>query len=260
MKTLSSYQSRRPQRRVASTILVAFFAVIALSGVVFTSARAAAVYTSIAESGTAGYLSLSVAKSTPLWATLEPGQSMHWLIRASLADASTGSLAIEIRGTGDLVSSDGLTGQVQTCSGDIDPETLACAEELAAAIGPVALRDLPANGDRIQLAELHQDVPRDLLVTLTLPDDNPNFADQPVNDGPATAQVGLGVHVAGAQLPVTSPPRDTELPYEPPTEGLAVTGADLLPLGLLSVGLAGLGVVLALRIRARTREQYNEAA
>lgn len=230
--------------RVLSTVLVVVFAAVTGFGVVLAGSRASAVFTEISETGTPGYLTLSRDTATPLWATLEPGQSMHWLIQASLHDASSGQLAIELRGSGELIETGGLTGGVDACAGHFDLTTLTCTGTLSSAVSPVALRDLPQAGGRVQLASIKQGEPRELLVTIALPSEAVIATDSTVD-----ARIGLGVHAAGdVPTSVTPiPPKHTTPPVSP---RLSVTGADLLPLGLLAAGLMGVGGALALRRRA----------
>lgn len=225
-----------------STAVVAVFAVIVAAGVALAGSRASAVFVEITETGNPGFLTLAHDDATPLWATLEPGDSVTWLVRASLHEAESGRLSIELRGSGELVELAGLTGSVDACAGTFDPASLACEGTLTSAVAPVALRDLPKFGGQVQLADISQLDPRELLVTLTLPPDAA-LPDAETH----TARVGLGVHASGAQAPPITP-----LPEgRPGTPGLAVTGADAFALSVLSVGLIGLGGALILRRRSR---------
>lgn len=226
--------------RAFSSVLVIVFAAVAVFGVTLTASRASAVFTKIAETGTPGYITLSRDTATPLWATLEPGQSTHWRIRASLESATSGSLAIELRGNGDLIEKSGLTGSVDACAGALDLASLQCSGVATSAVPTVALRDLPSVGDRVQLADIEQGAPREFLVTLTLP------ADAVIAEGALqTARVGLGVHASGGTATPSTP-----TPTKPAAPQLTLTGADLLPLGVLAVGLVGLGTALSARRRA----------
>ncbi|MHA3684120.1 hypothetical protein ACXR2W_11470 [Leucobacter sp. HY1908] len=230
----------RSRSRAVSSVLVIVFAAVAGLGLTLTASRASAVFTEITETGTPGYITLSRDTATPLWATLEPGQSTHWRIRASLESATSGSLAIELRGSGDLIDDAGLTGSVDACAGAFDLASLQCSGVATSAVSTVALRDLPTVGDRIQLADIEQGAPREFLVTLTLP------ADAVIAEGASqTARVGLGVHASGDTVSPTTP-----TPAKPAAPQLTLTGADLLPLGVLAVGLVGLGAALVMRRRA----------
>lgn len=231
--------SRSRARSAALTLSLTVFIAVTVLGLSLAASRASAVFAEITETGAPGYLVLSHDTATPLWSTLEPGQSSHWLIRASLNDAATGHLAIELRGTGELVRQGGLVGGVEACDGVFQLSTLTCNGDSTTAVAPVALRDLPQTNGIVQLADLHEAAPRDLLVTLRLP------ASTEIADGTTqTARIGLGVHASGDSIPSVTPITPTE---QPP--GLVVTGADALPLALIAAGLVGLGVTLAARRR-----------
>lgn len=234
----------RLRSRVLSTALVVVFAAVTGMGVTLAASRASAVFTDITETGTPGYLALARDTATPLWSTLEPGQSAHWLIRASLNGAATGELAIELRGSGELIDQGGLTGSVDACTGSYNLETLTCSGLLTPAVASTPLRDLSSAGQVVKLANIEQASPRELLVTVTLPTEA-----QLAAGTTQTARIGLGVHASGNEPRKVTPVPTTTPPSTPPR--LTVTGADLLPIGVLAAGLIGLGATLAFRRRVQ---------
>lgn len=248
--------NRGPKCR-ASGILALFLAatVVLGCGIALTAQRAWATFEHIVDTGKPGLLTLSVDSSTPMWATLAPGESTQWLVRAELSDAAEGSLSLELDAQGSLVSVGELTAAVASCSQSFTRErgTLHCTGASETVLAPTPLRELAPLRHQYALADLRANAPRELLVTLQVPDSVSR-----TDVAGATARVGLGLHTAGDTVPTVPP---TDPPVTPPTKppplapdpastsgaaGLAVTGADLTALGLLAAGLAGLGAALAL--------------
>lgn len=213
--------------------------VVAAIGVALVSVRASAVFEEIIETGRPGYLVLRADSETPLWTTLAPGETARWLVEAELGDADRGAMSLELRSSGALVEPGGLTAEVVGCSGRADLTTSppSCAGERETVVPETPLHSLPADGTPYELAALERDAPRQLLVTLRLPEDAEVEADQ-------LAHVGLGVHVAGDD----AAPTPSRPPGKPP---LAVTGADAVPLLLVALGLAGIAAGSAGLRRAR---------
>lgn len=249
--------SRSPGYR-ANGILALFLAstVVLGCGIALTAQRAWATFEHIVDTGKPGLLTLSVDSSTPMWATLAPGESTQWLVRAELSDAAEGSLSLELDAQGSLVSVGELTAAVASCSESYARArgALRCAGASETVLAPTPLRELAPLRHQYALADLRADAPRELLVTLQVPESASR-----TDVAGATARVGLGLHAAGDTVPTTPP---TDPPVTPPTKtpppapdpaatpgaaGLAVTGADLTALGLLVAGLGGLGAALALR-------------
>lgn len=220
-----------------STFLAVLFAALACLGLTLTAARAVAVFHEVTETGTPGYLVLSVDSETPLWAELAPGDSMRWLIEAALHDASSGSLSVELQSSGALPDASGMLTEVEACSGTfhLTEAHSACEGVLEAVLPVTRLTQVDRDGQRYELAQLDSGDPRQVLVTFTIPPD----AHPQAIDG-QTARIGLGVHAAGDTHSHSEP-----IPSAP--DDLAVTGAEILPLGVLAAGLIGLGVVLASR-------------
>lgn len=238
-------------RHLPSLLLAIIFTAVTCLGIGLTAVRASAVFQPIAETGTAGYLSLAVDSATPLEAQLGPGDSMRWLVQASLEDAESSTLAIELRADGELVEAAGMTAAVEACSGAFELSGVpgvqpACQGSPTTVLPTTLLAAVSQSADRYDLAQLRRGEPRQLLVTLAIPATTPGD----LIDG-LTARVGLGVHAAG-----DSDSGATVVPVHPTPaqpKDLAVTGADTLALGVLATGLAGLGLAAALRGRARTR-------
>lgn len=237
--------------RAAALVLVGLFTGLTLLGLALTAARASAMFEEIAETGRPGLLRLGVDTATPLHATLGPGESMRWLVEASLLDAPRSTLAVQIDASGDLVDAAGMTAQVAACTGAFalgeDPGagtgSAPCSGERAIVVAETPLAQLARDGDRFELAELRRDEPRQLLVTVSVPASVSGGA-----PGDPKALIGLGVHASG---------EGSGAPVEPPTPRpeprIAVTGADTLALGMLAAGLVGIGASLALLRRGSRR-------
>lgn len=229
--------------RAVSGVLALVFAAVTCAGIGFTAARASAVFHELSETGRPGYLTLALDSQSALRAELEPGQSMRWLVQASLRDADAGTLAVELRADGDLVAASGMTAEVEACSGsfDLSAAPARCGGSRTTVLPATPLARVAREGALYELAELRSGEPREVLVTLGIPSTTSAAAVEG-----RTANVGLGVHSAGSDASVTPVP-----PSERPP--LPVTGSDALALGLLATGLAGLGAAAALRGRARSR-------
>lgn len=261
----------RRRSRSISLLLIGGFSAVALLGISLTAVRASAAFQEIAETGRPGYLKLGAHSATPLHAALAPGESMRWLIEASLVDAERSTLAIELDASGELLDVSAMTAQVAACTGsfeletpagaaqgsapdpdpafDPEPSRVPCSGERTTVLPPTPLSQLAQRGDRFELAELRRGEPRQLLVQLSIPEgvDAAVLADR-------VARIGLGVHAGGetAERPVRS--------VEPATPRIPVTGADSLALGVLAAGLAGLGAALALRGRRRRTHGSQEGS
>lgn len=228
--------------RAATAFLTVIFIGATCLGLALTTSRASAVLHELAETGEPGLLSLRIDPQTPLWATLAPGDSMHWLIEASLEDAASGTLALETRSAGALPEISGMTAEILACTGafDLATDPPGCSGAIEVPLAVTPLTRLDHHDGRYDLIDLHRGDPRQILVTLAIP----SSVSAEVIAG-KTAHVGLGVHAAGEDpsiaAPVTAEP--------PPRAGLAVTGADVLALALLAAGLTGLGTVALIRRR-----------
>lgn len=230
-------QAAAPARAFA--LLAAAFAVIVCVGLGVTAARASAVFRELTETGAPGVLVLSLDSASPLWAELGPGERMHWLVEASLRDADRGDLSLELQASGDLITASGISAGVEACTGtfDLGGREPVCDGTRSTVLAATALHRIAERSELLELAPLLSDEPRQLLVSVAIPQ-----ADDAAAISGRTAHVGLGVHVAGDSGP--RPPA----PPSPPR--LPVTGSDAGALAILAVGLLGLGASLALRRRA----------
>ncbi|MGI6877620.1 hypothetical protein [Microbacterium sp. gxy059] len=233
--------AQRALRRRAAGALALVFLLVALAGGALVVQRAAAALERVEETGQPGLLALRSDPAAPAWSHLRPGDRVHWLIEASLADADIGSLSLELRADGALVDRGGMTASVSSCPAPFqDGAVPRCAEPGGAVVLPAtSLAEISADADRIALADLRRDAPRHLLVTLALSPD----AD-PAGIADARARIGVGLHAAGDDARSPDP--------------LAPTGSDLaadaIALGLLALGAVGAGICLALRRSARRTE------
>lgn len=234
----------RSRRAVVPAMIATLSVALLVCGALLSVTRASAVYTELTETGSPGMLQLRAHPAMPLWTTLAPGESMQWLVEASLADADRGTLDLELRSTGALVDTAGLTAAVVSCERAFAtdrPGEPRCTTGPRTELRPTPLAAISTmeRGTIHPLLDLDRDHPRHLLVTLSLP------RDAAVDDG-ARAVVGLGLHAAG-DTP-GGPPEPGTPPGDPGPRGpLAMTGDDLLPLLLLAAGLCGFGALALLR-------------
>ncbi|GAA2178531.1 hypothetical protein GCM10009847_09060 [Leucobacter tardus] len=248
--TIAPRPLRRPRRTIVRAVLATLSVAVLVSGALLSVTRASAIYAELTETGAPGMLQLRADSSMPLWTTLAPGESMQWLVEASLADADRGTLDLELRSTGSLVDTAGLTAAVVSCERAFatdQPGEPRCTAGSRTELPPTPLAAISTmdGGTLHSLLDLDRNHPRHLLITLSLP------RGAAVDDG-AQAVVGLGLHAAG-DTPAR-PPEPGTPPGDPGPRGpLAMTGDDLLPLLLLAAGLCGLGALALLKRRAPER-------
>ncbi|MBC9936487.1 MULTISPECIES: hypothetical protein [unclassified Leucobacter] len=215
---------------------------VALGGAL-TVVRASATFLEVTETGSPGMLSIARSSETPLWGTLAPGDTMHWLVEARLTDADSGTLSLEFRADGALVDSFGMSASVSACSQDFtfasagSSQVPMCAGTTLPVVPPTPLVAIAtaSSGVLFPLAELQAAQPRQLLVTLHLP---PSAASADVAG--QDARVGLALHSSGQSPPAVDAPAP-----------LAATGSDALALSALALGLLGIGWGVLLRRAAR---------
>lgn len=212
-------------------------------GVFLVAERANATLQEVAESGEQGYLSLRADPHPFLWQDARPGEQKYWLIEASLNDAHEGTLSLELRAEGELVTVADMAASVVTCSTPFvsaaessDPDAgPTCSGEIIEILPTTPLAALEQSGQVFPLANLHEDEPRNLLVTLSIPG---SVALETVNDASATLAIGL--HASG------------DLPDNPgPEPALVQTGSNALALAVLAIRLIGLGLSVRWCRRAR---------
>lgn len=220
-------RSRAGRRALAACVLAA--ASVALcAGAALTAERAAAVFDIVHDPTQPGDLVVNVADATPLFATIAPGDSVHWLLEARLFHAEEGSFELEFDADGGLVTGAGLSAGVTTCDTgfEIISGDPVCAGAVDVAVSQEPLTELSMRVDPHALPALRHDTPRELLVTLRLPPGAANDLGEP-----PSADIGVGLHAAHLADGDDPPARSPELP---------VTGSDLLALGLVGAGLVGL--------------------
>ncbi|WP_146137461.1 hypothetical protein [Gulosibacter molinativorax] len=234
--------------RVARAI-AAFCAVLSLVGVLWTAERANALLADVAETGEAGLLTLRADPHPFHWQDAGPGETHDWLIEASLADATAGTLSLEMRADGALVTEAGMTVSVDSCpvafsraAEDAPPQCAGTATPVLP-VTPIREIALPESGDVFPLADLRADEPRHLLVTLGIPADA-----SPAELSGASATLSVGLHARGDSVPGND---DTGS-----HAGLAATGANVLALILLAVGLIGYGLSVRWLRVLRRREGH----
>lgn len=253
-------RSARRMRAIRRTA-VAVSALVFATGLGLTAERVWANYIEVTETGTPGYLRLAAHAATPLDTTLSPGGEARWLIAASLADADTSTLELELTADGALVHAAGLSAEVATCS---EPFTVAgaavsCAGARAEVLAPTPLTSLRTSQSRYELADLDAaEHPREVLVTIRLPE-----AADPGLVARSTARIGIGFHATGdsASTPTPTPspspgplPSGGNGPGVTPPARLPAAGSDVLPLALCTLGLIGIGGSLLLTRRRDAEE------
>ncbi|PRI10971.1 hypothetical protein [Leucobacter massiliensis] len=254
--------SARRRAPAAARLLLGAGLALAVLGLGLAGARAAAVFEELSETGEPGLLRLGAHVATPLHATLRPGDTMIWVIEASMWDAERGALAASLNGSGPLIREGGLRARLDSCAGsfalpadadpqprrDFDADAIPCSGERAVVLPQTPFEELLGGGEPLQLGELRSDEPRQLLLAVTLPAEADAEAVSRL-----TARLGLGVHASGDEGGGPgAEPGPGKGPGPESAGRLPVTGADLLALGLLGAGLVGVGAGAALRRGRRT--------
>lgn len=239
-------------RNLALTLAFAFGAVTAL-GVGLAATRAAAVFNQIAETGTPGYLKLAVDSDTQLFADLNPGDSATWLIQASLHDAASSTLSVEVQGQGAMIEHSNMRVTLISCSGTFQGANAgaSCSGTSQTLLNDQPLGQVIQSGQLIGLSTLIDGQPRELLVTLAIPASTPVALFEGEH-----ATIGIGVHASGNDAPpvVTPPGQHSAQPHD-----LAATGTDAFALGMLALGLIGLALALSLLRTTNARGRVTTA-
>lgn len=241
--------------RVSGLILAFAFGVVTVCGLGFTATRAAAVFVQLNETGTPGYLQLAIDSDSQLFANLNPGDSASWLIQASLHDAPSGTLAIEIQGHGAMIADSDMRITLVACAGTFQGAFAgaSCSNNSHTLLGDQSLDQVIQSGQLHSLDALQDGAPREFLVTLAVPASTPASLFE--NE---SASIGLGVHTSGENSPPVVIPPGSPSGTQPPPQSLAVTGTDLFALGTLTVGLLGLALAFTLlRIANGQRQSHG---
>lgn len=227
--------------RIGARVLMTISVFALVAGSVLGVSRASAILQEVAETGLPGFLSLRADPLSPHWRNLTPGAEVHWLIEASLADADSSTLSLELRSEGPLVDAGAMQVSVTTCDVEFSRiDSVAapiCGGQANAVISDVRLSSIAQadHGEIFPLADLHTDSPRHLLVSL-------GVAPQAQMNNPAgmSMRVGVGLHASGES--------------DPPGTPLTATGIDGMVFALLGGGIftALTGTLLLNRARRQS--------
>ncbi|GGA65880.1 hypothetical protein GCM10011490_15670 [Pseudoclavibacter endophyticus] len=228
-------EARARGTRRLGTALVAVFSVVLALGVVLVAGRGVAAWQDVSEPDENGRLHLRTNPFPAEWHELGAGDVVTWHVEASLHGAERSTLALELEASGTLVDA-GMRVAVDGCT--LEYLGRACPGESSAIVDDMALTDLPreADGRTWQLADLTEDAPRYLLITVSIPA-SPDRAG-------LEGRLGVGLHASGDDQGVPA------AGAEPPG-ALAPTGGDLLALLVLAIGMLGVGSGALLRRRRR---------
>lgn len=217
--------------------LVLGVALIAV-GAFFSYTQAQAVLREIQDAETPGLLSLVIPSRELLWASIDPGDTHYWVVEASLADAPSSTLALELATTGDTTALSQYSAQIEACptpyQGDTHPQKPPiCAEHSRLILSTTPLTEvLNSRHHMLQLPDLTPTTPQHFLVTV-------HNGASPTSAAPASTPftIGLGYHAAGGSAQHTT---------VAPLTQLATTATEVFPVALLGCGL--ICAALALRL------------
>lgn len=240
--------------RVSGLILACAFGIVTVCGLGFTATRAAAVFIQLNETGTPGYLQLAIDSDSQLFANLNPGDSASWLVQASLHDAPSSTLAIDIQGHGAMIANSDMRITLVSCTGAFQGAFAGatCSNNSHTILSDESLDQVIQRGQLHTLSALQDGQPREFLVTLTVPASTPVSLFE--NE---QASIGLGVHASGDNSPPVVVPPGSTSGTALPTAPLAATGTDIFALGVLSFGLLGLALAFAVLRKSKDRRETN---
>lgn len=249
MKRASSHGHR-------ATVVTAAAGSVALlvTGTVLLAGAANAALVDVPETGDPGRLVLAADPYPAQFQNLSPGDTRAWQVQARLEDASTATLALELRKDGDLVAHPrGLEIGVQSCAEEWTglPDAPVCASGAAPVTVASPTDDYRFSSPTFDLPDLAAAEPVSLLVTIGVEDSDEARADTTLMG--LTGDVGLvltAVAIDDAVPPQPQPPAAPAPGSGLP--GLPATGGDLSALAAV-LALAGgfLAAGLALRLHRR---------
>jgi len=221
--------------RAVSVRLAAAFAacgLLIMAGGLLFSARAYAAFTPAVPTGN-GILRIDSDPYPAQLQAIAPGESTQLQLHVRLEGAPSGSLGMQLRGSGPLVDrAAGLNIAVASCPRAFEGEAphLSCAAggETVLAAAPLASVATSTSSSSWVLENIRREQARFLLVTLSMPPD----AAQSGSIAGLAGNFGVGLYAAGdnvaapaAQGPVLA------------NTGLSLAGPALIALGALGVGL-----------------------
>jgi hypothetical protein len=221
-------------------------------GLSLVSMRASAAFLPV-QGAQGPHLRLQSDPSPAQFLDLSPGSVAQWQISASVVD-TVASLTVEFVHGGALVTQpiDGLQVQVQRCDAPWSnvATSPACSENRQNVFGPAAASSMPV-GTHTNLGGITSARDKFLLVTMSLPNTAYARADKSLQGLSGTLSFGLTAADATATTTTVIGTNSRPVPALRP-KVLAFTGADAVPLGLLALGAAGLGIIIsgARKIRA----------
>ncbi|OYC95716.1 hypothetical protein [Microbacterium sp. Yaish 1] len=240
MKRASAHGHRAAVMTAASASVA-----LLVMGTVLLAGAAAAALVAVPETGAPGRLVLASDPYPVDFTDLSPGDPYAWQVQARLEDASSATLALELRKDGDLVAHPrGLEVTVQSCAKEWTglPDAPVCASGADLLTVATPAHDYRSSSPTFDLPALAADAPVSLLVTLAVEDSAEARADTTLMG--LTGRIGVGltaVAIDDVVPPVPpSPAPVTGLPGLPATGGDPSALAAVLALagGLLAAGLA----------------------
>ena len=250
MKRASSHGHR-------ATVVTAAAGSVALlvTGTVLLAGAANAALVDVPETGDPGRLVLAADPYPAQFQNLSPGDTRAWQVQARLEDASSATLALELRKDGDLVAHPrGLEISVQSCAEEWTglPDAPVCAPGAQPVTVASPTDDYRFSSPTFALPELAAAAPVSLLVTFGVEDSPEARADTTLMG--LNGDIGLGLTAVAIDDSVPSQP-------QPPTgpapgsglPGLPASGGDLSALAAV-LALAGGFLVAGLALRLHRRE------
>ncbi|WJM16672.1 hypothetical protein [Microbacterium arborescens] len=240
--------------RAAVVTAAAGSVALLVTGTVLLAGVANAALVEVPETGTPGRLVLAADPYPAEFRDLSPGDTRAWQVQARLEDASSATLALELRKDGDLVTHPrGLRVTVQSCAEEWTglPDAPVCASGAQPLTVATPADDYRFSSPSFNLPALAADAPVSLLVTLGVEDSPEARADTTLMGRTGDTDLALtAVAIDDTVPPVVQPP----VPAPPGTgmPGLPATGGDLSALAAV-LALAGgfLAAGLALRLHRR---------
>ena len=246
--------NRSPRgRRAAVAAAAAGSIALLVTGSVLLAGAAQAALVDVPENGAPGRLVLAADPYPAQFSDLSPGETRAWQVQARLEDASTATLALELRKDGALVEHPrGLEMRVDSCGVEWTglPDAPVCAGGAQPVTVATPADDYSVSSPSFALPDLAADAPVNLLITLGIEDSPEAMADTTLMGLTGEMGVGLTAVAIDGSVPAQPQPQPQRPGAGSPT--IPATGGDLSALAAV-LALAGgfLAAGLALRLHRR---------
>jgi hypothetical protein len=221
-------------RRVSAVLAAAASLALLGAGGVFVADAARAAFVDVPPTGAPGRLVLSADPYPAEFFELSPGDPAFWQIQARLEDATSATLALELRKSGPLAEVPrGLVMRVDVCDDPWSgaPDQPVCARGSRSITVATPSDEYATTSPSFELRPLTPSAPQYLLVTLSVEDSAAAREDASLMG--LRGRMGVGLTAMSVDdVPVRPPGRLPSTGFDP----MALVGVGALAAGLLGIG------------------------